>query len=81
MAQPLRIDPVTPEEEQQIASMFANGETKYSPAMPIPRTFDIQERIEQLRSLLDSKDPYYHHEHDANVKALIKLYEEGKVDL
>jgi hypothetical protein len=46
---------------------------------PIPRTFDVQKRIQQLRGYLDPNDPNYQPEQQhTNIKAAIKLYEDGK---
>jgi O-phosphoseryl-tRNA(Cys) synthetase len=54
---------------------------EFLPAIPLPSVFDVQERINQLRSYLGPKDPRYEREeqHD-NIKAVIKLYEDGKID-
>ena len=54
---------------------------KCSPAIPIPLPFDVQKRIQELRSYLDPKDPNYQPEYQhINIRAAIKLYEEGKID-
>jgi hypothetical protein len=53
---------------------------EFAPAIPIPLVFDVQERIQQLRSYLDPKHPYYHAEQKVNIEAVIKLYEEKKID-
>ena len=45
-----------------------------------PPPFDVQKRIEELRSFLDPKHPWYIKEQETNIKAAIKLYEEGKID-
>jgi hypothetical protein len=48
---------------------------------PNPVPFDVQKRIQQLRSYLDPKDPNYQPEQQhTNIKAAIKLYEDGKID-
>ncbi|KFX92279.1 hypothetical protein O988_07342 [Pseudogymnoascus sp. VKM F-3808] len=53
----------------------------FSPAIPIPPTFDVSSRIKQLRSYLDPRNPNYQPERQhVNIKAMIKLYEEGKID-
>jgi len=54
---------------------------EFSPAIPIPLVFDVQKRIEQLQSFLDPNDPNYQpEEQHTNIKAVIKLYEDGKLD-
>ena len=45
-----------------------------------PPPLDIQKRIQDLRSCLDPNSPFYHKEHEANIKAAIKLYEDKKID-
>ncbi|KAI9766914.1 MAG: hypothetical protein M1840_006211 [Geoglossum simile] len=53
----------------------------FAPAFPIPLVFDVQERIEQLRSYLDPSNPLYQPEpQHINIKAAITLYEDGKLD-
>jgi hypothetical protein len=53
----------------------------FSPGIPIPLEFDVQKRIQQLRSYLDPDDPWYQPEQQhANIRAAIKLYEDGKID-
>ena len=54
---------------------------KFSPAIPLPVPFDVQKRIQQLRSYLDPNHPDYQREQQhVNIKAIIRLYEEGKID-
>lgn len=54
---------------------------EFSPATPIPIPFDIQKRIQELRGYLDSNNPDYQPQpQHINIKAAIKLYEEGKID-
>jgi hypothetical protein len=53
---------------------------KFSPAIPWPATFDVQERIKELRSYLDPKHPWYKSEQLVNIKAVIQLYEDGIID-
>jgi hypothetical protein len=51
--------------------------------MPVyqPPPFDVQKRIEQLRGYLDPNNPCYERkEQHTNIKAVIKLYEDGKID-
>jgi len=52
------------------------------PMVPIPTPpFDIQKRIQELRGFLDPNNPQYQSEQQhVNIKAAIKLYEEGKID-
>jgi hypothetical protein len=45
-----------------------------------PPPFDVQKRIEELRSSLDLKHPWYHKEQETNIKAAIKLHEKGKIN-
>jgi hypothetical protein len=54
---------------------------EFSPAIPSPAPFDIQKRIQELRSYLDPNNPNYQPEQQhINIKAAIKLYEDGKID-
>jgi len=55
---------------------------EFSPAIPIPAPpFDIQKRIQEFRGYLDPKNPDYQPEQQhTNIKAAIKLYENGKID-
>jgi hypothetical protein len=53
--------------------------TEFSPAIPFPEPFDVQKRIQELRGYLDPKNPDYQPEQQhTNIKAVIKLYEDGK---
>ena len=52
---------------------------KFSPACPMPVPFDVQKRLQELRSFLDPNNPNYQPENQHyNIKVAIKLYEEGK---
>lgn len=52
-----------------------------SPATPMRRGFDVQARIETLRWYLDPANPNYEPERQhVNIRAAIKLYEEGQID-
>jgi hypothetical protein len=54
---------------------------KFSPAIPLPEPFDVEGRIQELRSYLDPNDPSYQpKEQHTNIKAAIKLYEDEKID-
>jgi uncharacterized protein YbbK (DUF523 family) len=54
---------------------------KWLPTIPFPVPFDVQKRIQELRSYLDPNDPHYQPERQhINIKAAIKLYEDGKID-
>ena len=54
---------------------------EFSPAIPLPIVFDVQKRIQELRSYLDPISPQYQPEQQhTNIKAAIKLYEDGKID-
>jgi hypothetical protein len=53
---------------------------EFSPAIPFPVPFDVQKRIQE-RSYLDPNHPHYQPEQQhTNIKAAIKLYEDGKID-
>ncbi|KAI9768493.1 MAG: hypothetical protein M1840_004903 [Geoglossum simile] len=53
----------------------------FSPGIPIPLEFDVQKRIQQLYSYLDPSDPWYQPEQQhTNIRAAIKLYQDGKID-
>ena len=54
---------------------------EFSPAIPHPVPFDVQKRIQQLRTYLDPNHPKYEREQQhINIKAIIKLYEDGEID-
>ena len=54
---------------------------EFSPVIPLPIPFDVQERLQELRSYLDPNHPDYQPEQQhINIKAVIKLYEDGKID-
>jgi hypothetical protein len=54
---------------------------EFAPAIPFPRSFDVQKRIQELRGYLDPNNPNYQPEQQhTNIKAAIKLYEDGKID-
>ncbi|KIX06627.1 uncharacterized protein Z518_04603 [Rhinocladiella mackenziei CBS 650.93] len=54
---------------------------KFSPMIPWAAPFDVQKRLEQLRGFLDPNNPHYQPKRQhVNIKAAIKLYEEGKID-
>jgi hypothetical protein len=55
---------------------------KFSPATPIPLVFGVQAHIQRLHNwMTDPKDPLYQpEEQHANIKTLIKLYEDKKLD-
>ena len=59
---------------------MAAKQIKFSPAIPIPLVFDVQGRIEDLRGYLDPKHPFYQPKQKVNIEAVIKLYEEKKID-
>ncbi len=60
---------------------MAAKQIEFSPAIPIPFVFDVQKRIQQLRDFLDPKHPLYQPEQQhVNIKAVIKLYEDKKID-
>jgi hypothetical protein len=55
--------------------------TEFSPAIPFPTPFDVQKRVEELRGYLDPNNPHYQPEgQHTNIKAAIKLYEDGTID-
>lgn len=54
---------------------------KILPSAPAVAPFDIQKRIEELHNYLDPKSSNYQPEHQhINIRAVIKLYQEGKID-
>lgn len=54
---------------------------EFSPAMPIPPTFDVPARIKQLEDYLDSSSPNYQPKgQHTNIRAAIQLYNEGTID-
>jgi hypothetical protein len=54
---------------------------EFSPAIPWPQPPDVQKRIQELRGSLDPNNPNYQPEQQhTNIKAGIKLYEDGKID-
>src|ERR1700733_5607691 len=54
---------------------------EFSPAIPFPEPFNVQKRIQELRGYLDPNSPSYQPEQQhTNIKAAIKLYEDGKID-
>ena len=54
---------------------------EFSPAIPWPAPFDVKKRIQELRGYLDPKNPRYEFEQQhVNIKAVIQLYEDGKID-
>jgi hypothetical protein len=60
---------------------MATKKVEFSPAIPFPRAFDVQGHIKVLRDSLDPKHPLYQPEQQhVNIKALIKLYEDKKLD-
>lgn len=65
---------------QQYGGQDKAKQVEFSPARPIPRVFDIQARIKTLQGYLHLANPSYESErqHD-NIRAAIKLYEEGKI--
>jgi hypothetical protein len=61
--------------------IMAAKNIEFSPAIPIPLVFDVPQRIQQLHNYLDPKHPLYQPEpQHVNIKAIIKLYEEKKID-
>jgi hypothetical protein len=60
--------------------VMAAKQIEFSPAIPIPLVFDIQGRIQELRGYLDPKHPLYQPKQNVNIEAIIKLYEEKKID-
>ena len=51
----------------------------YSPAIPIPITFDVEKYIAELKDSLDPKSPYHEPpQQHVNIKKLIELYETGE---
>jgi predicted RNA-binding protein with EMAP domain len=55
------------------------GPITWSPAMPIPRVFDVQEHVAHLNDHLNPNSPYYERvEHHENLRTLKNLYETGQ---
>lgn len=60
---------------------MANAPIKWLPAVPIPRAFDVKERIMQLEGYLEPTNPLYQPEpQHKNIRAAIRFYQEGKLD-
>ena len=56
-------------------------QVEFSPATPFPLVVDVQARIKELQGYLDPNNPEYEPERQhVNIRAAIKLYEEGKID-
>jgi hypothetical protein len=57
------------------------ADIKFSPAMPMPPTFNVEEHICRLYKYLDPKDPNFQPvgQHK-NIRAAIKLYQDGTLD-
>lgn len=54
---------------------------KWLPSPPINPPFNVEERIKTLRSYLNPNNPLYQPKRQhVNIEAVIKLYEEGKID-
>jgi hypothetical protein len=54
---------------------------KCLPAFSCPFHPDVQKRIQELRGYLDPENPHYQpEEQDINIKAVIKLYKDGRID-
>ncbi|OBT82250.1 hypothetical protein VE02_09205 [Pseudogymnoascus sp. 03VT05] len=54
---------------------------EFPPAMPIPPVFDVEARIKDLQGFLNPSNPNYQPKRQhVNIRAVIKLYEEGKLD-
>jgi len=68
-----------------VSSPIDYSKINFRPACPDPIKFDVQARIQSLRTSLDPnldpEDPLYQPEQQhVNIKTLIKLYEEKKLD-
>jgi hypothetical protein len=58
-----------------------SNKKEFSPAIPWVEPFDVQKRIQELRGYLDPKNPRYQREEQhTNIKTVIQLYEDGKID-
>jgi hypothetical protein len=54
---------------------------EFSPAIPWRQPFDVEKRIQELRDHSDPNNLSYQPEQQhTNIKAAIKLYEDGKID-
>jgi hypothetical protein len=66
---------------QSIVSQYNGAHNRISPVIPWFQPPDIQKRIQELRGYLDPNNPTYQPEQQhTNIKAAIKLYEDGKID-
>src|SRR5947208_6018630 len=64
----------------EVISIMSN-KIEFSPAIPWSVPFDVQKRIQKLRSYLDPENPQHEpKEQHINIKAVIQLYEDGKID-
>jgi hypothetical protein len=62
--------------------MANNNNIKFSPAIPIPLVFDVEARIQQLHGYLDPNNPHYQPEQQhVNIRAAIKMHEQGEIDM
>ena len=59
---------------------MATKQIEFSPAIPIPLVFDVQGRIQELHGYLDPKHPLYQPKQNVNIKAVIELYKDKKID-
>ena len=63
----------------EVISIMSN-KIEFSPAIPWSEPFDVQKRIQKLRGYLDPKNPQHEpKEQYINIKAVIQLYEDGKI--
>jgi hypothetical protein len=61
--------------------MSVNRNIQFSPGFPILEPFDVQNRLQVLREYLNPNSPNYQPQNQhVNIKATIKLYEDGKID-
>ncbi|KFY43149.1 hypothetical protein V495_04130 [Pseudogymnoascus sp. VKM F-4514 (FW-929)] len=59
----------------------SKGKIEFSPAIPTPFILDVPARIKALQGYLDPNNPSYQPERQhINIRAVIKLYEEGKIN-
>jgi hypothetical protein len=70
----------SPTSPSEVISIMSN-KIEFSPAIPWSVPFDVQKRIQKLRSYLDPENPQHEpKEQHINIKAVIQLYEDGKID-
>jgi hypothetical protein len=66
---------------EQKSSIEWRPRSNFHPGILFPTPFDVQKRIQQLRGYLDPNNSNYQPEQQhTNIKAAIRLYEDGEID-